>query len=228
MRDKRVCCVLFYTQAVDSITPDLRTHTYTYTLTPPHTSHPLAPAPRPPPPPPLTQNGFEYPTLSFWCFNPGVAMRWLKQMGTRCLLLTSGTLSPLDSIAAELRLPFPVRLENPHVIDLTRVWVGVVSTGPNGVVFNSNYKMRDRLVRVRIYARSHTHTCPHAHIYSHPHILTPTQPPTHFHTLNPPPPNTHTHRVTSRIWGMPLPILLEWFLMACWCFSPHMVTSQQH
>jgi Rad3-related DNA helicase len=30
----------------------------------------------------------------------------------RSILLTSGTLSPLDSFAAELRIPFPVRLEN--------------------------------------------------------------------------------------------------------------------
>ena len=34
----------------------------------------------------------------------------------RSILLTSGTLSPLDSFAHELGLDFPVRLENPHVI----------------------------------------------------------------------------------------------------------------
>lgn len=34
----------------------------------------------------------------------------------RSILLTSGTLSPLDSFAGELGLDFPVRLENPHVI----------------------------------------------------------------------------------------------------------------
>ena len=34
----------------------------------------------------------------------------------RSILLTSGTLSPLDSFAHELGLPFPIRLENPHVI----------------------------------------------------------------------------------------------------------------
>jgi hypothetical protein len=37
-------------------------------------------------------------------------------MQIRSILLTSGTLSPLDSFAHELALPFPVRLENPHVI----------------------------------------------------------------------------------------------------------------
>lgn len=32
------------------------------------------------------------------------------------LILTSGTLSPLDSYASELEIDFPIRLENPHVI----------------------------------------------------------------------------------------------------------------
>lgn len=75
-------------------------------------------------------------------------MQWLKELGVRCVLLTSGTLSPLDSLATELRIPFPVRLENPHVIDPSRVWVGVVTSGPAGVRFNSTYGQRDRPVRV--------------------------------------------------------------------------------
>lgn len=53
--------------------------------------------------------------LSYWCFNPGVAMQDLTYVGVRCMLLTSGTLSPMESFAHELKLPFPIRLENPHV-----------------------------------------------------------------------------------------------------------------
>lgn len=45
------------------------------------------------------------------------------------ILLTSGTLSPLDSFAAELGLPFPVRLENPHVIDPSQVWRSPLHVG---------------------------------------------------------------------------------------------------
>jgi hypothetical protein len=40
---------------------------------------------------------------------------------TRSILLTSGTLSPLDSFAHELQLPFDVRLENPHIIQPSQV-----------------------------------------------------------------------------------------------------------
>lgn len=39
----------------------------------------------------------------------------------RSILLTSGTLSPLDSFAHELGLAFPVRLENPHVVSKEQV-----------------------------------------------------------------------------------------------------------
>ncbi len=47
---------------------------------------------------------------------PGRARRRLSALRLRSFLLTSGTLSPLDTFAAELQLPFPMRLENPHVI----------------------------------------------------------------------------------------------------------------
>ncbi len=43
-------------------------------------------------------------------------MRALLATGVRSVLLTSGTLSPLASFAAELQVPFRVQLENPHVI----------------------------------------------------------------------------------------------------------------
>jgi len=43
-------------------------------------------------------------TLSWWCFNPGIAMQEFSRMGVRSIILTSGTLSPLDSFAQELKL----------------------------------------------------------------------------------------------------------------------------
>ena len=47
------------------------------------------------------------PCLSFWCMVPGVCMRDLQTMGVRSIVLTSGTLSPMESFAHELvrRLP---------------------------------------------------------------------------------------------------------------------------
>lgn len=54
-------------------------------------------------------------------------MRQLAAMHVRSVLLTSGTLSPLDSFAQELQLPFKISLENPHVIDPSQVCLCPVS-----------------------------------------------------------------------------------------------------
>ena len=41
--------------------------------------------------------------------------------GVRSVILTSGTLAPLNSFAAELQVPFPITLENPHIIGSNQV-----------------------------------------------------------------------------------------------------------
>ncbi|KAI9160826.1 hypothetical protein LWI28_011852 [Acer negundo] len=84
-------------------------------------------------------------TLSWWCFNPGIAMQEFHGMGVGSIILTSGTLSPMDSFAQELKLDFPVRLENPHVISSNQIWAGVVPAGPSGYSLNSSYRNRDSL-----------------------------------------------------------------------------------
>ena len=82
-------------------------------------------------------------TLSYWCFSPSVAMAELKSLGVRSVVLASGTLSPLESYAAELRLPFRVRLENPHVISPQQVLIAVLGKGVTGKPLNSSYQSRE-------------------------------------------------------------------------------------
>ncbi len=60
----------------------------------------------------------------------------------RCVILTSGTLAPLDSFAQELGLSFPVQLENPHVVGRQQVWAGVVPQGPQNKKLNSSFANR--------------------------------------------------------------------------------------
>ncbi|XP_060086573.1 regulator of telomere elongation helicase 1 [Heteronotia binoei] len=80
--------------------------------------------------------------LSFWCFSPGYSMQELVRQGVRTIILTSGTLSPVSSFSLEMRIPFPVCLENPHVIDKHQIWVGVIPKGPNGGLLSSTYEKR--------------------------------------------------------------------------------------
>jgi hypothetical protein len=69
-------------------------------------------------------------------------MKQLLDNNLHCLILTSGTLSPLPSIMSELGISIPVTLENPHVIGPGQVFVSVVSTGPDGHALSSSYNMR--------------------------------------------------------------------------------------
>ncbi|KAM5579000.1 regulator of telomere elongation helicase 1 [Rosa sericea] len=84
-------------------------------------------------------------TLSWWCFHPGIAMEEFSKLDVGSIILTSGTLSPLESFAQELKIEFPVRLENPHVITPNQIWAGVVPAGPSGCSFNSSYRTRDSI-----------------------------------------------------------------------------------
>lgn len=90
------------------------------------------------------QGGASGRVLSYWCLNPAVAMLGLLRANhVHSLLLTSGTLSPLASFARELQLPFPLRLENEHVIEGAQCAVCVVKKGPTGVPLNSSFQNRD-------------------------------------------------------------------------------------
>ena len=42
------------------------------------------------------------PCLSYWCMRPGTSLLELQSAGVRSIVLTSGTLSPMDSFAHEL------------------------------------------------------------------------------------------------------------------------------
>lgn len=81
-------------------------------------------------------------SINYWCLCPGVAMEGLKSLGVRSIVLTSGTLSPLSSFALELRLPFKITLENPHVIDDSQISVLVAKKGPMGTALSSSFQNR--------------------------------------------------------------------------------------
>ncbi|KAI3653591.1 hypothetical protein MP228_001538 [Amoeboaphelidium protococcarum] len=80
--------------------------------------------------------------LNLWCFAPSVAMRRLMADGARSIILASGTLSPLDSFASEMGIPFKEVLQNPHIINNDQLLVGVLTKGPMQVSFNASYENR--------------------------------------------------------------------------------------
>uniref|UniRef100_A0A671NSV4 Regulator of telomere elongation helicase 1 n=1 Tax=Sinocyclocheilus anshuiensis TaxID=1608454 RepID=A0A671NSV4_9TELE len=80
--------------------------------------------------------------LSYWCFSPGFSMQELLRQGVRSIILTSGTLSPLSSFTCEMQIPFPVSLENPHVIQRDQIFVSIIEKGPDGVQLSTAFDRR--------------------------------------------------------------------------------------
>lgn len=71
-------------------------------------------------------------TLSLWCLNPGVIFQQIA-CKAHSVVLTSGTLSPLDSFSSELGTSFQVSLEAPHVVNMKKqVFAGVIANTPQG------------------------------------------------------------------------------------------------
>eukprot|EP00668_Euglena_longa_P012852 GGOE01015347.1.p1 GENE.GGOE01015347.1~~GGOE01015347.1.p1 ORF type:complete len:1110 (-),score=252.04 GGOE01015347.1:226-3090(-) len=84
-------------------------------------------------------------TLSLWCMDPSISVaRLVRNAAPYLFILTSGTLSPIPSFAAELQLDFPIQLENPHVIETKQVSALVIPKGPRGTSLNSSFNLRDR------------------------------------------------------------------------------------
>jgi regulator of telomere elongation helicase 1 len=83
-------------------------------------------------------------TLCLWCFSCSVALCDIQQQGVRSFIITSGTLSPLEGTADAFGVPFPVVLQNSHVIDVRKqLWGGVLTAGPNKIRLDSSFQNRD-------------------------------------------------------------------------------------
>lgn len=76
------------------------------------------------------------------CEIPNFSMKPLFEREIRCLIMTSGTLEPLDELKTEMEIPSPIMLRNPHIIDRSQVFVNIVRCGKDEIVFNSRLKNR--------------------------------------------------------------------------------------
>jgi regulator of telomere elongation helicase 1 len=61
-------------------------------------------------------------------FDASSAFKKLEAKGLRSILITSGTLSPMDQLEHELGVPFPHKLQNGHVIDPGNLLLEVITT----------------------------------------------------------------------------------------------------
>ena len=83
-------------------------------------------------------------TFSLWCLNPSIAF---KQVSTKShsVILTSGTLSPLESFSSELGTKFEVHLEAPHVVNMKKqVFAGVIANSAAGSPIKATYQQTSK------------------------------------------------------------------------------------
>ncbi|CEL98142.1 unnamed protein product [Vitrella brassicaformis CCMP3155] len=102
--------------------------------------------------------------LSFWCCSAAVAMGDMMGQGVRNLIITSGTLSPLDALAAQLGpkpndVKFGVRLENAHVVGASQLTCGILKRGPIGPNLNFNKDHRDNSEMLQGFGRGVVQVC---------------------------------------------------------------------
>lgn len=96
-------------------------------------------------------------TLCLWCFSCSIVLQELLRREVRTLVVTSGTLSPVEGTIEAYGVPFPVVLQNGHVVDTRRqLWGGVLRAGPgadsgqaDAIRLNSSYKVREEPSYIR-------------------------------------------------------------------------------
>ena len=66
--------------------------------------------------------------LHIYCFNPGFGFKNITDEKLHSIIITSGTLSPIDGMESELKCSFKVKLEGTHVIDKRQVHFGILTS----------------------------------------------------------------------------------------------------
>jgi len=97
--------------------------------------------------------------LHLWCLSPSIGLKNLKSQGAHCIIITSGTLAPLNSFQVELEVPFPITLQNSHIIGSEQMGVYILSQSWNGIVLDSSYNNRDNMDHCRALGQSIVHFC---------------------------------------------------------------------
>lgn len=75
--------------------------------------------------------------------SPSVAIKSLINLGVYNLIITSGTLSPLESFECEMGIPFHVKLQNSHVINQNQLSIQIILKDPSGNDLSGSFEKRN-------------------------------------------------------------------------------------
>ena len=90
-------------------------------------------------------------TLNLFCFNPGLGFSQVIKQNILSTIITSGTLSPIESLESELKVEFKIKLENSHVIDMQQIKFSVISNSPNNqnLIYKFDAKNKNNLNMIK-------------------------------------------------------------------------------
>ena len=80
-----------------------------------------------------------------WCLSPSVGLKGLIKANARSIILTSGTLAPLDSFEAEFDTKFECRIQNNHIIAASQMAIFPVSFSFSGVRLDSSFSNKNNV-----------------------------------------------------------------------------------
>ena len=84
-------------------------------------------------------------TVKLNCLNAAVCFKHIFRIA-RSVVVTSGTLTPLDSFSGELGVCFETCKSLPHIIDVARqLYIGVAGTGPDNLRLEATFQYSSRL-----------------------------------------------------------------------------------
>ncbi|KAL4435809.1 hypothetical protein ABPG74_015777 [Tetrahymena malaccensis] len=96
-----------------------------------------------------SSNKYEQSSINLWCLDPSVAFQNIMNESPYSIMLTSGTLHPMNSWESELNIKFDVKLATSHIINIQKSVVGgVVKNGPNKMEMNFSFNNRQNGIKI--------------------------------------------------------------------------------
>ena len=77
--------------------------------------------------------------------SPSIGAKALIDIGIHSMIITSGTLTPIDSFDAEMDTTFAVKLQNSHIIKGNQLAIFNMSNARDGTILTSKYDNRDNV-----------------------------------------------------------------------------------
>jgi regulator of telomere elongation helicase 1 len=74
----------------------------------------------------------------------GLSFQGIQSLNPKSILVTSGSLSPLDSLESDFQIEFKHKLSNQHVITAEQVDASILEVGFNGNEFDFSYQNRSK------------------------------------------------------------------------------------